>query len=591
MLEQNQPKSVEAEPQATQSVGPSVVPKKPAAINVDEARNEFIKNAQPVADALRKKGREQEATQLEQAAKIIGLAVGTQPQQSIPGDVLKGESVSNVLKNIWDVIDKDPELKNMPQAQALRKSGKALNDASLLNITIRNGVVVSFVSNFVENFSLVQKDVPKPAEKQPTVVKESAASAARAQQPATEQVQTTAVVSSVATEKPAPTLSFTQYGPSTETGRLETRKLTGQPLPILNIALTDTGQYALNPAVDQKRLLDDGARSLRAFFDYQDVGTGLVKIEVAQPGQMERTADGWQVASKGKLKLTYENGLTTVPGQELRLPGMPPAQQSATAPQAQPTAAPEVKPASLLVPEALEKVKALYEEKNAGVTQPGTGFTKADLPVQLLTKMGMQVDELEKSGQLQKLLNGQKTDLLSSFSLRNEQGEAVPFAAKLVMRRDAAGAPSLQFDLPKHKLVIPEQILGKELTPAMKEQLTKHGVVPLAEGFRDGQGQPFAAYVAIDKEMNRVVAVRKEGIAIPKEVLGVSLNPQQNKALLEGRPTKMEAMRNDKGQLFDAMVVLDPVKRQLTFRDAKPHVTQQVEKVEPVIATRPKMRM
>jgi len=126
----------------------------------------------------------------------------------------------------------------------------------------------------------------------------------------------------------------------------------------------------------------------------------------------------------------------------------------------------------------------------------------------------------------------------------------------------------------------------------MKEQLTKHGVVPLAEGFQDSKGQPFAAYVAIDKEMNRVVAVRKEGITLPKELLGVTLNPQQNKELLEGHPTKIDALRNSKGQLFDATVTLDPVKRQLTFRNAEPHVAQQqAEKAEQAVAARPRMRM
>ncbi|QNP54441.1 hypothetical protein H9L05_21965 (plasmid) [Hymenobacter qilianensis] len=50
-------------------------------------------------------------------------------------------------------------------------------------------------------------------------------------------------------------------------------------------------------------------------------------------------------------------------------------------------------------------------------------------------------------------------------------------------------------------------------------------------------------------------------------------------------------MTNQKSQLFDATVVLDPVKRTLSFRDVQPHVAQQpAEKVEPV-APHPKMRM
>ncbi|QNP54440.1 DUF4099 domain-containing protein (plasmid) [Hymenobacter qilianensis] len=394
MSEQAEPKSGAGEQPVPQAVGPAAVPKKPAVLNVEETRDEFIKNAQPVAAALRQRGKEAEATQLEQAAHVIALAVGA-PRQATPGDALKGESVSQVLQNIWDVMDKDPTLQKLPQAQNLRKAGLALAGAGLLSITLRDGVIVSFVSNFADNFSQAQKAVGKPGERPPVnLVRPSLTAAAGAQQPAPAQI-------------PVPT---------------------------------------------------------------------------AKPAAGEQS--------------------------------------------------PAAKPTSLLAPEVLQKAKALYQENQLGMAPVRAGFTREDLPLPLLEKMGVKVEELEQSGQLQKLLSGQKTDLLSSFSLHDAHGEPVPFAAKLIMRRDAAGAPSLQFDLPKQQLVIPEQILGKEITPAMKEQLTTHGVVPLSEGFRDGKGQTFAAYVAIDQEMNRVVAVRREGIAVPKELLGVVLSPQQNQQLL-----------------------------------------------------------
>ncbi|WP_188816220.1 DUF4099 domain-containing protein [Hymenobacter cavernae] len=460
MLEQTEPKQGAGEQLVPQSTGPAAAPKKTHDINVDALRDEFIINTQPVADALRKSGKATEATQLEQAAKIIGVSVGTQPQQQpVLGDALKGDSVGNVLKNIWEVIDKDPDLKNMSQAQSLRKSGKALDDAGLLNITVRNGVVVSFVSNFAENFASAQQAIPKPEQK-PVAVKESAASAARVQQ--------------AGASAPAPAA------------------------PVVSVEQT---------------------------------------LKAPAPSQ---------------------------PTQE--------------------------KAASLLSPSLLEKAKELHQQS---IERRGKGFTKEDLPASLLAKMGVQISDLEKSGQLQKLLSGQKTDLISSFSLRNEHGEAVPFAAKLVLKRDEAGAPSLQFDLPKHQLIIPEQILGKEITPAMRKQLATDGVVPLSDGFRDGKGQTFAAYVAVDKEMNRVVAVRREGIVVPKQLMGVTLEPAQQKLLLEGKPTKIEGMLNTKQQLFDAVVQLDPVKRQLTFREATPHAAKEIKKEvkQEAPASRPRVRL
>ena len=63
--------------------------------------------------------------------------------------------------------------------------GLALAGAGLLSITIRDGVIVSFVSNFADNFSQAQKAVGKPGERPPVNVgRPSLTAAAGAQPPA-----------------------------------------------------------------------------------------------------------------------------------------------------------------------------------------------------------------------------------------------------------------------------------------------------------------------------------------------------------------------------------------------------------------------
>lgn len=431
-------------------------------LNVDETRDDFIKNAQPVAEALRKSGREQEATQLEQVAKVIGQAVGTQPQQQ--PDALKGESVSKVLKNIWDVIEKDPELKKMPQAQNLRKAGQALEGAGLLNITVRDGVIVSFVSNFTNNFSQAQKAGQQPAEKRnPNVVVESPASAVRAPQPT----------------------PISKAGPPEQQAVVE------------------------KPAVVQ--------------------------------------------------------------------------------PQAAPSVAPapEEKVASLLSPALRAKAQELAVQNlgNRGATvAPPTAYGRTDIPFDLLAKMGVSAAELEKTGQLQKLLEGQKTDLIPSFTIRNQEGQPVSFPAKLVMTRDAQGVASLNFDLPKHQLQIPKQIQGQEITPGMKEQLEKGGVV-----FTEANGQ--AAYLTVDKQMNKVVAVPQADFEVPKVLHGVTLKPEQRLELLEGKPVHVENMLHNNRRI-DAVMQLDPQTRTLVARDAKMSVAKdEKQEQQEQQASRQKMKM
>ncbi|UOQ69432.1 DUF3945 domain-containing protein [Hymenobacter volaticus] len=434
--------------------------KKPVSPSVDEMRDEFLLNAQPVVDALRKSGKTREASQLEEAAKVIGATVGTRPTHlSTVGDSLKGESVSKVLKNIWEVIEKDPVLKCMPQARSLRKAGDALDGAGLLDITVRNGVVVSFVSNFTENYALAQQTAPKSTEK---------------------------VVARPPLATPAPIPSAADL----------------QPTPAVQARVASL----LSPAV------------------------------------------------RAKVQALAEENLAT--------------RSAATGATSNPPApvAPSVAPKA---------------------------FVREDIPFELLAKMGVQAAELERTGQLQKLLEGKKTDLVSTFSLRNQQGEPIPFAAKMVLQRDAEGTASLQFDLPKHRLEIPEQIMGKQITPAMKEQLEQTGVV-LTDGLKDSQGQTFAAYIAIDKEMNKVVALRQGNQRVPQVINGLTLKPEQQQQLLEGKPVRLEGMVTGDGKArFDATMQLDPFKRSINPKNERfyPAPQQAVTEQKEEQVSRPRMRI
>ena len=68
--------------------------------------------------------------------------------------------------------------------------------------------------------------------------------------------------------------------------------------------------------------------------------------------------------------------------------------------------------------------------------------------------------------------------------------------------------------------------------------------------------------------MKRVVYVRPEGLSVPKEVYGAKLTPEQQKSLLEGKPTRVEGMTHPgEKKLVDALVQLDPLKKAFVFRD------------------------
>jgi len=782
-------------------------------------RDDFIRNAVPVAAALRRSGKLEEAKKLELVASAIlqtkSLERTAAPEQAqAPG---KEESIKDLLASVYKAIDQDPALKNMPEAKEMRRASNKLDKDGMLNITVRNGVVTSFVSNFTDNFKRTQRAAPaaqaKPVAAQgapaPEVVATTAPAAevpapgvvaqpvpaaqvndpnvkvatirltfnnpeepgrgmpdvlskrfqdagasaevlstkpalvagqsasemqvsyrldapgiekvsalldaaavmrgtkvqempgdqqarkeaasqeherlaqqARQQQQAQAEQQTRqqareSVQQLVA--QPAPVFmaypAYTKFAPTTDNGRIDDRKAIPHDSEHLNIGISDKGEFGINPKVNQQRLIGDGIGSMSKFFDYSLPTSGfkIAHVGLAEPGQMKQTETGWEVVTKGKLAITDTEGNVFKPqvSAAQAIAPMPAATVAQAAPGQQPApsrgeiiysaAPPDLR--GLLTPMVTSSQQAHYSiyqiqvdvnDRNRAILLPAPGadgaiisalhistetayqvvgrpeadkrflevqtptqlertadgwkliekgvlgfsagptvyqaqqpapaqqvatqaplvvaqgkaFSVADLPVDLLAKVGVPVAELERTGQLQKLLDGQKTDLIPDLMLAGPDGQPTKFAAKLVLDRDAQGVATLRVDLPKHELVIPPQVMGKEITPAMQQQLKTTGIVPLAEGFSDGKGKTMAGYLAVDQEMKRVVYVRPEGLSVPKEVYGAKLTTEQQKSLLEGKPTRVEGMTHPgEKKLVDALVQLDPLKKAFVFRD------------------------
>ena len=629
-------KQLEEVAKALQPEAPTKAPAMRPKASMNEERDEFVKNAQPVADALRKTGREQEAKQLEAAAKVIGSGrnqAQEQPQAvgKVADDSRKG-TLKDVLDNIWDVIDKDPNLRNMPQAKNLRAASNKLAGAGLLDLRVQDGLIMPFISNFATNFEKqaqgpgkreegVERQLgPKPKLEQPPTsgqqvaspaaqakpeatiateakisagtpangitvqtrdsagqeVKTSVASgeagrgtvaqvvtatqaAAQAQQPTVATPRQEAPVPNKPSQAPEqtpanPTLAFTRYAPTPETGVIENRKTVGNPMDQLNVGITATGQFGVNPQVNQERLIGDGMKAMEKFFDYQmPIGPHkLAKVGLAEPGQLEQTAEGWKVVKKGQLELTDTAGNVFRPQQQPSAP----AQQAALVHEEKPAPVNEVKPAF----------------------GQGKAFTSQDIPFAALAALGMKGDDLQKSGQLQALLDGKKTTLLPTFATTNGAGESVPFQARLQLVRDEKGVVDLRVETPKQKLEIPKQLLGNNITPAMKEQLEQRGVVPLSI-LKDGRGDSFKGWIAVDKEMKTVVTVREETVAPIREVMGVQLNAAQQRRLLSGEPTRLDGLKRENGELVSATAQLDPVQRKVTFSKPELLVVKQQEEI------------
>ncbi len=231
------------------------------------------------------------------------------------------------------------------------------------------------------------------------------------------------------------------------------------------------------------------------------------------------------------------------------------------------------------------------------VPAPAAVLFKADeVPQKVLASLGLNLAELTGSGQLQKLLSGEKTDLLPMQVAGKEGQEPVKFEGKMVLHREADGTATLKMELPQEKLVIPNEIGGQPFTPEQRQRLETEGNAGLIRGLKDEQGREFNGYVAVDKAMNKVVVLPEDKVTLHDIVAGVKLTPEQSHDLREGKVVALANMASGNGgQKFDgtvqvnaakACIEVKPAAHELGQRQA-PRAEQTVKATTPTVAPAP----
>jgi len=176
----------------------------------------------------------------------------------------------------------------------------------------------------------------------------------------------------------------------------------------------------------------------------------------------------------------------------------------------------------------------LPQQKNATAINPERVDWK------MLETLGLSKEKLEQNGELDKMLNWQKTNLL-------------PIAISLAVH-SLRKEPQLDFPYMGHKFSNEE-----------KETLLATGNLGKTIEVTPKSGEPFSAYVSIDPQTNEVIALRADRVSIPKEIKGVTLSDQQYKDLIEGKAVKVEGMTSKSGKSFDATLQVNAEKKGIEF--------------------------
>lgn len=199
----------------------------------------------------------------------------------------------------------------------------------------------------------------------------------------------------------------------------------------------------------------------------------------------------------------------------------------------------------------------LPKQKNA------TAIDESKIDWKQLDNLGLTRERLEQSGELAKMLNWQKSNLIT---IAVPIGDTTIYTdARLAFRTDGEGNIGLAIHPLRKEPQLDFPYLGHKFSSEEKEQLLATGNLGKTIEITPKNGEPFAAYVSIDPQTNELTALRADRVNIPKEIKGVTLSDAQYKDLVEGKAVKVEGMTAKSGKSFNATLQVNAEKKGIEF--------------------------
>ena len=199
----------------------------------------------------------------------------------------------------------------------------------------------------------------------------------------------------------------------------------------------------------------------------------------------------------------------------------------------------------------------LPKQKNA------TAIDESKIDWKQLDNLGLTRERLEQSGELEKMLNWQKSNLIT---IAVPIGDTTIYTeARLAFRTDSEGNIGLAIHPLRKEPQLDFPYMGHKFSNEEKELLLATGNLGKTIEITPKYGEPFAAYVSIDPQTNELIALRADRVNIPKEIKGVTLSDVQYKDLVEGKAVKVEGITAKSGKSFNAILQVNAEKKGIEF--------------------------
>lgn len=191
-------------------------------------------------------------------------------------------------------------------------------------------------------------------------------------------------------------------------------------------------------------------------------------------------------------------------------------------------------------------------------------LTVDQLPLEDLKKLGITLEVLEHTNNMNQILSGRKTNLLN---IRGKAlGLEISGQAKLFLRNNAEGVPELRLELVRKCPDLQAPIYGTSLTKQQKTALADGETVKIKCNTKYGE---IELLVSLDPDTSQINTMNPSKVSIPNEVAGVQLTEQQKTALADGKKILIHGMTNRNGKSFDSYISYNVALRNLVFLSGK----------------------
>ncbi len=199
----------------------------------------------------------------------------------------------------------------------------------------------------------------------------------------------------------------------------------------------------------------------------------------------------------------------------------------------------------------------LPQKKNA------TAIDESKIDWIQLDNLGLSRERLEQSGELERMLSWQKSNLVT---IAIPIGDTTIYTdARLAFRTNEQGDIGLAIHPLRKEPQLDFPYMGYKFSPEEKEQLLTTGNLGKTIEVTPKNGEPFSAYISIDPQTNEIIALRADRVNIPKEIKGVTLSDTQYKDLVEGKAVKVEGMTAKSGKSFNATLQINAERKGIEF--------------------------